>query len=64
LLDAVVYLNHGHVFVNAMTGNVIFLGIAAIGRNWGEIIPHLFPFEGALGTACIGDYRAARSRKA
>jgi uncharacterized membrane protein YoaK (UPF0700 family) len=32
-LDAVVYLNHGHVFANAMTGNVIFLGIAAIGRN-------------------------------
>jgi len=24
LLDAVVYLNHGHVFANAMSGNVIF----------------------------------------
>jgi uncharacterized membrane protein YoaK (UPF0700 family) len=34
LLDAVVYLNHGHVFANAMTGNVIFLGIAAVGRDW------------------------------
>jgi uncharacterized membrane protein YoaK (UPF0700 family) len=46
LLDAVVYLNHGHVFANAMTGNVIFLGIAILGRNWAEIIPHLIPLAG------------------
>ena len=46
LLDAVVYLNHGHVFANAMTGNVIFLGIAVLGRNWREIIPHLVPLAG------------------
>jgi uncharacterized membrane protein YoaK (UPF0700 family) len=39
LLDAVVYLNHGHVFANAMTGNVIFLAIATLGRDWTEIIP-------------------------
>jgi hypothetical protein len=41
LLDAIVYLNHGHVFANAMSGNVIFLGIAILGRDWGEIAPHL-----------------------
>jgi uncharacterized membrane protein YoaK (UPF0700 family) len=46
LLDAIVYLNHGHVFANAMTGNVIFLGIAVLGRNWMEIIPHLVPLIG------------------
>jgi uncharacterized membrane protein YoaK (UPF0700 family) len=46
LLDAIVYLNHGHVFANAMTGNVIFLGIAVIDRNWGGIIPHLIPLVG------------------
>jgi uncharacterized membrane protein YoaK (UPF0700 family) len=46
LLDAVVYLNHGHVFANAMTGNVIFLGIAAVGHNWHEIIPRLVPIAG------------------
>ncbi len=43
LLDAVVYLNHGHVFANAMTGNVIFLGIAAMGHDWGQILPHVAP---------------------
>jgi hypothetical protein len=42
LLDALVYLNHGHVFATAMTGNLIFLGIAAISRNWNEIIPISF----------------------
>jgi uncharacterized membrane protein YoaK (UPF0700 family) len=43
LLDAVVYLNHGHVFANAMTGNVIFLGIAVLGHDWGDIAPHVIP---------------------
>jgi uncharacterized membrane protein YoaK (UPF0700 family) len=46
LLDAVVYLNHGHVFANAMTGNVIFLGIAVLGRDWSKIVPHLIPLLG------------------
>jgi uncharacterized membrane protein YoaK (UPF0700 family) len=46
LLDAVVFLNHGHVFANAMSGNVIFLGIATLGQNWGDIIPHLVPLAG------------------
>jgi len=43
LLDAVVYLNHGHVFANAMTGNVIFLGVAVLGHNWRDIAPHVVP---------------------
>jgi uncharacterized membrane protein YoaK (UPF0700 family) len=46
LLDAITYLNHGHVFANAMTGNIIFLGIAVLGRDWGEIIPHITPLVG------------------
>ncbi|MCU1248128.1 MAG: hypothetical protein JWQ49_1157 [Edaphobacter sp.] len=46
LLDAVVYLNHGHVFANAMTGNIVFFAIAIFGRDWTEIIPHLVPLAG------------------
>ena len=46
LLDAVVYLNHGHVFANAMTGNVIFLGIAVLGHQWREVVPHIVPILG------------------
>lgn len=52
LLDAIVFLNHGHVFATAMTGNVVFLGIAILGRDWAEIVPHLVPlaafFAGVL----------------
>jgi uncharacterized membrane protein YoaK (UPF0700 family) len=43
LLDAVVYLNDGHVFANTMTGNVIFLGIAALSHDWRDILYHLIP---------------------
>jgi uncharacterized membrane protein YoaK (UPF0700 family) len=43
LLDAFVYLNHGHVFANAMTGNAIFLGIAFLGRDWAEVPAHIVP---------------------
>src|SRR5277367_6140072 len=46
LLDAFIFLNHGHVFANAMTGNVVFLGIALIGRDWKDIVPHLVPICG------------------
>jgi len=49
LLDAIVYLNHGHVFANAMTGNVIFLAIAAVSRRWDEIVRHLVPLVGFIG---------------
>ena len=43
LLDAVVYTLHGHVFANAMTGNVILLGISAFSRDWLQAVRHLVP---------------------
>jgi uncharacterized membrane protein YoaK (UPF0700 family) len=60
LLDAVVFLNHGHVFANAMTGNVIFLGIAVLGRDWGDIIPHLTPIGGFLAGVAASKHMRAR----
>jgi uncharacterized membrane protein YoaK (UPF0700 family) len=60
LLDAVVYLNHGHVFANAMSGNVIFLGIAMIGREWGEIVPHLVPLAGFFAGVLTSKHLRAR----
>jgi uncharacterized membrane protein YoaK (UPF0700 family) len=60
LLDAVVYLNHGRVFANAMTGNVIFLGIAVLGRNWGEIVPHLVPIGGFLAGVTASKHMRSR----
>jgi uncharacterized membrane protein YoaK (UPF0700 family) len=50
LLDAFVYLNHGHVFANAMTGNVVLLGIALVGHHGFQAIRHLAP----LGAFFLG----------
>ncbi len=47
-LDAVVYLNHGQVFANAMTGNVVFLGIALTERNWIQALRHIAPITAFL----------------
>lgn len=60
MLDAVVFLNHGHVFANAMTGNVIFLGIAVVGQQWREVIPHVIPILGFF--AGVTTSRHLRSR--
>lgn len=60
LLDAVVYLNHGHVFANAMSGNVIFLGIAVLGRDWGDIVPHLLPLAGFFAGVLTSKHMRAR----
>jgi uncharacterized membrane protein YoaK (UPF0700 family) len=60
LLDAFVYLNHGHVFANAMTGNIIFLGIAVLGRDWAEIFPHLVPLAGFFAGILSSKHLRAR----
>ena len=46
--DAVVYLNHGHVFANAMTGNVVLFGISALSDKWPEVFRHLTPIAAYL----------------
>jgi uncharacterized membrane protein YoaK (UPF0700 family) len=60
LLDAIVFLNHGHVFANSMTGNVVFLGIAILGREWKDIVPHLMPLAGFLVGINISKYLRTR----
>ena len=41
-LDAFTYVGHGHVFTNAMTGNVVLLGVYAAERN-AQALAHLPP---------------------
>jgi len=48
LLDAIVYLDHGHVFANAMTGNVIFLAIALMQGQWAQSLRHVVPLTAFL----------------
>lgn len=40
-LDGFTYVGHGHVFANAMTGNVVLLGINSLSGSWGLAFRHL-----------------------
>ena len=42
-LDGFTYVGHGHVFANAMTGNVVLLGINCISGSWQTAFRHLPP---------------------
>jgi uncharacterized membrane protein YoaK (UPF0700 family) len=42
-LDAFTYIGHGHVFANAMTGNVVLLGVALAGGDRGQSVRHIVP---------------------
>jgi uncharacterized membrane protein YoaK (UPF0700 family) len=63
--DAIVYLDHGHVFANAMTGNVIFLGIALMQKEWAQSLRHIVPIAcfllGVVGARLIRTSPVRRS---
>jgi uncharacterized membrane protein YoaK (UPF0700 family) len=40
-LDGFTYVGHGHVFANAMTGNVVLLGINCLSGSWHTAFHHL-----------------------
>jgi uncharacterized membrane protein YoaK (UPF0700 family) len=47
-LDAFVYLNHGHVFAAAMTGNGVLLGVSILHHDWMQATRHLLPIFGFI----------------
>jgi uncharacterized membrane protein YoaK (UPF0700 family) len=63
MLDAIVFLNQNHVFACAMTGNLIFMGIAAIARDWVQVGRHgallVAFFFGIAGSMFLRARRAA-----
>lgn len=42
-LDAFTYLAHGHVFANAMSGNVVLLAVFALTGGWRQSLRHIPP---------------------
>ncbi|MCB5190205.1 DUF1275 domain-containing protein [Methylobacillus arboreus] len=42
-LDAFTYVGHGHVFANAMTGNIVLMGVAAAAQDWSQALRHVPP---------------------
>jgi uncharacterized membrane protein YoaK (UPF0700 family) len=65
ITDAIVYMDHGNVFANAMTGNVIFLGIAVMQQNWTQSLRHIVPITcfllGVIGARFIRTLPVRRS---
>jgi uncharacterized membrane protein YoaK (UPF0700 family) len=49
-LDAFIYLNHGHVFAAAMTGNGVLLGVSVLHRDWMQAVHHILP----ILAFCVG----------
>ena len=60
LVDAVSYLQLGHVFVANMTGNVVFLGFAAAGAAGFSAAASLVAIAAFLAGALIGGRLGAR----
>jgi uncharacterized membrane protein YoaK (UPF0700 family) len=61
LVDAVSYLELGHVFVANMTGNVVFMGFAAAGSRDFSIVTSLLAIAAFLAGALAGGRLAARA---
>jgi len=47
-LDAFTYVAHGKVFANAMTGNIILLGVSATAGDWRQALNHVPPLVAFL----------------
>ncbi|MGY1489372.1 YoaK family protein [Methylobacillus pratensis] len=42
-LDAFTFVGHGQVFANAMTGNIVLMGIAVAAQDWTQALRHVPP---------------------
>ncbi len=47
-LDAFTYVAHGGVFANAMTGNIILMGVSVTAGDWRQALNHLPPLVAFL----------------
>src|SRR5580704_7550354 len=52
-LDGFMYVGHGHVFANSMTGNVVLLGINCLSRSWPAAFHHLPAILAFLAGVCV-----------
>jgi uncharacterized membrane protein YoaK (UPF0700 family) len=62
-LDAFTYLGHGHVFANAMSGNVVLMATYAGTGDWRQALRHLPPILAfLLGVAVAQIFQMVRVR--
>lgn len=60
VLDAFLYLDHGHVFAGAMTGNTVLFGIALLSHNTLNIVHHALPILAFLCGAWLAEILQGR----
>jgi uncharacterized membrane protein YoaK (UPF0700 family) len=61
-LDGFTYVGHGHVFANAMTGNVVLLGISCFSGSWRTGLRHLPPIIAFLLGVCASEAIQLRAK--
>jgi uncharacterized membrane protein YoaK (UPF0700 family) len=62
-LDGFTYVGHGHVFANAMTGNVVLLGISCYSGSWKtalHLLPAILAFVVGVSVSQIMQLRSKR----
>jgi uncharacterized membrane protein YoaK (UPF0700 family) len=52
-LDGFMYVGHGHVFANSMTGNVVLLGINCLSGSWQTAFHHVPAILAFLAGVCV-----------
>jgi len=62
IVDAVSYLGLGHVFVANMTGNVVFLGFAAVGVGGFSVAGSILALAAFLAGSLAGGWLSRRAR--
>lgn len=62
-LDGFTYAGHGHVFANAMTGNVVLLGINCFSGAWQEGLRHLQAILAFVVGVCTAQAIQLRSKR-
>ena len=51
-----VWLRHGHVFANAMTGNLVLLAVSLTGRDMAQALRHVAPLLAFVLGVSLGKY--------
>jgi uncharacterized membrane protein YoaK (UPF0700 family) len=62
-LDGFTYVGHGHVFANAMTGNMVLLGIDCISGAWGAARHHFHAILAFMAGVCVAQAIHLYSRR-
>jgi uncharacterized membrane protein YoaK (UPF0700 family) len=62
-LDGFTYVGHGHVFANAMTGNVVLLGINCLSGSWHTAFRHLPAILAFVVGVCVSQAMQLHSRR-